>query len=116
MRESAQRIICNKRHSIPEQVCRTLLMAADRLDSQILSLTHEQLAIAIGCRREAVSISASKLQSAGIIRYDYGKITIVDRVALERGSCECYSVIRQRFGKFLLPRPSGTAMNLDLRN
>nr|WP_283773417.1 helix-turn-helix domain-containing protein [Altererythrobacter sp. KTW20L] len=106
MRESAQRIICNKQHSITEQVCRTLLMASDRLGNQTLDLTHDQLAIAIGCRREAVSISAGKLQSDGVIRYGYGKITITDRAALEYRSCECYPVIREVFAKFLAAEES----------
>lgn len=101
MRESAQRIVCSRYHSITQQVCRTLLMASDRLGRSTVSLTHEQLAFAIGCRREAVSVSAGKLQNAGAIRYGYGKITILDRVMLENFSCECYSEIRQAFAKFL---------------
>ena len=101
MRESAQRLTCSKHHSITEQLSRTLLMASDRLGSQEVGLTHEQLAVAIGCRREAVSISAGKLQSRGVIRYGYGKIAILDRAALEYASCECYRIIRDGFAKFL---------------
>lgn len=101
MQESAQRIVCNRYHSIVQQICRTLLMASDRLGSATISLTHEQLAFSIGCRREAVSIAAGKLQTSGIIRYAYGRITILDRAALENCSCECYTVIRQGFAEFL---------------
>lgn len=109
MQESAQRIVCKRYHSITEQVCRTLLMASDRLGTTAIRLTHEQLAFAIGCRREAVSIATGKLQNAGVIHYAYGRITILERAALENRSCECYSVIRRGFSDFL-KEPLGGAI------
>ena len=89
MREFAQRIVCSKYHSITEQMCPTLLLAADCLDSMTLCLTHEQIVIVIGCRRKAVSVSAGELPHAGIFRYQYGKIIIYDRVPLGNCSCAC---------------------------
>lgn len=101
MQEAAQRIVCSRHHAIQQQFCRTLLMASDRLKSEHVNLTHEQLAIAIGCRREAVSVAAGKIQTAGLIDYTYGRITILDRTGLEAGCCECYGVLRQAFSAFL---------------
>ena len=115
MREAAQRIICTKQHSITEQLSRTLLMASDRLGSLIVDLTHEQLAIAIGCRREAVSIAAGKLQGAGIIQYGYGRISITDRAALENRSCECYSVLHEGYAKFVHVEDAGLSPAPDSR-
>lgn len=100
MQEAAQSVICNRSHSVTQQYCRSLLLAADRLDSETVCLTHEQLAIAVGCRREAVSLVAGKLQAAGIIRYVYGRIVILDRAALEARSCECYGAVKQGFSMF----------------
>ncbi|WP_164843881.1 Crp/Fnr family transcriptional regulator [Croceicoccus ponticola] len=105
MQESAQRIACIRHHSILEQLCRTLLMASDRMQSEHVNLTQEQLAVAIGCRREAVSVAANKIQAAGLIDYGYGKITILNRPGLEARACECYAVLSQAFSEFL-PRQS----------
>lgn len=107
MQESAQRIVCYRHHSVLQQLCRTLLMAANRLRSEKVSLTHEQLALAIGCRREAISVAAGKIQAAGLIDYAYGRITIRDRAGLEACCCECYEVIRRAFSDFL---PSGSGL------
>jgi CRP-like cAMP-binding protein len=109
MQEAAQGVICNRFHSITEQYCRSLLLASDRLGSQAVPLTHEQLAVIIGCRREAVSLAARKLQSAGLISYTYGQIVILDRPGLEARSCECYGAIRQGFSMFFHDDQSVTA-------
>ena len=101
MQESAQRIVCSRHHSVQEQFCRALLLASDRLKSDNVSLTHEQLSLLIGCRRGAVSMAASKIQAAGLIDYAYGRITILNRSGLEDCCCECYGVIRQAFAGFL---------------
>jgi CRP-like cAMP-binding protein len=100
MREAAQNVVCTRFHSITQQVCCALLIAADRLGSQTIHLTHEQLAVAVGCRREAVSIVARKLQLAGLIDYAYGTIVIVDADAMKMRSCECYAAIKSAFSAF----------------
>ncbi len=113
MQEAAQSVICNRFHSITQQFCRSLLLAADRLGTETVSLTHEQLAVAIGCRREAVSLAAKKLQSAGLIRYVYGQIVILDRPALEAQSCECYETIKLGFSMFFHAGHSDTPDSTD---
>ncbi|MFX5498359.1 helix-turn-helix domain-containing protein, partial [Acinetobacter baumannii] len=79
-------------HSIEERCARWLLLTHDRMDSDTYQLTQESLATMLGVRRAGVSLVAQTLQSAGLIEYRHGKITITDRVNLERVSCECYSV------------------------
>lgn len=107
MLEASQNVICTRFHSIAQQCCRSMLAAADRLGSQTIHLTHEQLAVAIGCRREAVSLAARQLQLAGIIHYSYGKIVILDRKAMEARACECYSVVRKGFSIFFYAGSEG---------
>lgn len=97
MQEAAQSVVCNRFHSVNQQYSRSLLVAADRLGSRTVCLTHEQLAVAIGCRREAVSLAAGKLQQAGLIHYAYGKIEIMDMTALKARSCECYESVKSAF-------------------
>lgn len=104
MQESAQKVVCSRQHAVIQQLTRTLLMTCDRLRSDRLSLTHEQLALAIGCRREAVSVAAAKIQEAGLIHYAYGQISIVDRAGLEALCCECYEGIRQAFSDSRQPK------------
>ncbi len=97
MQEAAQSIICNRFHSIIQQYSRSLLLASDRVGSRVVHLTHEQIAASIGCRREAVSLAARKLQIIDAIDYKYGRIEIVNRTALEASACECYPVIAAAF-------------------
>lgn len=109
MHEAAQSIVCNRFHSITQQFCRSLLLAADRLGSPTVHLTHEQLAVAIGCRREAVSLVARKLQLAGLIDYAYGKIVILDIDAMKIQACECYAAVATAFSAFFNPQQPGSA-------
>jgi CRP-like cAMP-binding protein len=113
MQEASQNVICSRFHSISQQCCRSLLAAADRTGSQTVYLTHEQLAVAIGCRREAVSLAARQLQLAGIIHYNYGKIIILDRKEMETRACECYYTILKSFSPFLPPDETGTTNKDD---
>jgi CRP-like cAMP-binding protein len=113
MQEAAQYVVCTRFHSIAQQCCRSLLLAADRLDSRTIHLTHEQLAVAIGCRREAVSLAARQLQSVGMISYRYGKIRIVDRKAMEARACECYPALRRAFSLFFTPDQVGMTDQTD---
>lgn len=107
MQEAAQSVICNRFHSISQQYSRSLLLAADRLGNLTVPLTHEQLAVAVGCRRESVSLAARKLQVAGVIEYSYGKVVIRDSLALKHRACECYDAIKLGFSAFFRADTSG---------
>ena len=93
--QMAQTAACNRHHSIDQQLCRWLLLSMDRLPTNELSMTQELIANMLGVRREGVTEAAGKLQKAGIIRYQRGHITVVDRPALEKRCCECYEVVKR---------------------
>ena len=90
----AQTAVCNRRHSIDQQLCRWLLLSLDRLPDNRLTMTHEFIANMLGVRRESVTLAATKLRDLGLISYGRGLITVLDRPELERLSCECYELIR----------------------
>lgn len=93
--QMAQTAVCNRHHTIAQQLCRWLLLSLDRLRNNQLSMTQELIANMLGVRREGVTEAAGKLQRAGVIKYHRGKITILDRQKLETMSCECYSVVKR---------------------
>lgn len=97
----AQTIVCNRHHTITQQLCRWLLMFLDRQASNELPLTHEHIAELMGVRRESVSEAARELQIAGCIRGQRGRISVVDRSGLEARSCECYRIARQENDRLL---------------
>jgi CRP-like cAMP-binding protein len=99
--QMAQTAVCNRHHSVDQQLCRWLLLSLDRLTSNDLSMTQELIANMLGVRREGVTEAAGKLQSAGLIHYSRGRITVVDRPGLEARVCECYAVVRQEFRRLL---------------
>jgi CRP-like cAMP-binding protein len=90
----AQTSACNRHHAVEQQLCRWLLLNDDRGDNRELMATQERIARMLGVRREGVTVGAGKLQSAGLISYGRGRISILDRKGLEQRSCECYSVLR----------------------
>lgn len=92
--QMTQTAVCNRHHSIDQQLCRRLLLSLDRLSSNQIAMTHEMLAGMLGVRRESVTDAALKLQDAGIISYKRGLITVLDRQALEGRSCECYAIAK----------------------
>jgi CRP-like cAMP-binding protein len=98
MRQVAQTAACNASHTTEERLSRWLLMCHDRIDSPYLNLTQEFLAEMLGTRRSTVNVAAITLQSASLINYHRGQITIVDRPGLEAFSCECYEMLRSRNG------------------
>lgn len=104
--QMAQTAVCNRHHSIDQQLCRRLLLGHDRLPSNELEMTHELAANLLGVRREGISTAAHKLQAAGLIRYSRGHITILDRERLEQKTCECYAVAKREYQR-LLPRVAG---------
>ena len=93
----AQTAACNRHHSIDQQFCRFLLTNLDRLPSSELHMTQESIAHALGVRRESITEAAKKLQSAGLIRYSRGHITVTDREGLESGACECYAAVKREY-------------------
>ena len=99
--QMAQTAVCNRHHTIDQQLCRWLLLSLDRLPSNRLAMTQELIANMLGVRREGVTEAASKLQKLGVIEYSRGKITVIDRAHLERLSCECYAVVRKETERLL---------------
>jgi CRP-like cAMP-binding protein len=99
--QMSQTAVCNRHHSVDQQLCRWLLLSLDRLSSSELTMTQELIANMLGVRREGVTEAAGKLQDAGLISYRRGKITVLDRAALEARSCECYQVVKKEFDRLL---------------
>ena len=93
--QMAQTAVCNRHHSIDQQLCRWLLMSLDRLEGNDLVMTQELIANMLGVRREGVTEAAGKLQAAGVIRYSRGHITVLNRSLLEKRCCECYGVVKR---------------------
>ncbi|WP_338063118.1 Crp/Fnr family transcriptional regulator [Wenzhouxiangella limi] len=93
--QMAQTAVCNRHHTIDQQLCRWLLLSLDRLPSNRLTMTQELIANMLGVRRETVTEAARKLQDLGAIRYKRGRITVLDRPLVEKRSCECYAVVKQ---------------------
>lgn len=102
--QMAQTAVCNRLHSVDQQLCRWLLLSLDRLPSNQLSMTQELIANMLGVRREGVTEAAGKLQKLGVIRYHRGRITVLDRPRLEQLCCECYEVVRRETDRLLPPR------------
>jgi CRP-like cAMP-binding protein len=99
--QMSQTAVCNRLHSVEQQLCRWLLLSHDRLPSNELVMTQELIADMLGVRREAVSHQAARLQGAGLISYHRGHITILDRAGLEARVCECYSVVRREADRLM---------------
>jgi CRP-like cAMP-binding protein len=97
----AQTAVCNRHHSVEQQLCRWLLLSLDRLPSNELSMTQELIANMLGVRREGVTEAARKLQEKGLIRYSRGHITVLDRPGLEAQVCECYAVVKNEYDRLL---------------
>jgi len=102
--QMAQTAVCNRHHSVDQQLCRWLLLSLDRLTSNELTMTQELIANMLGVRREGVTEAAGKLQKLNVIHYNRGKITVLDRPKLEALCCECYSVVKKETDRLLLPR------------
>ena len=105
--QMSQTAVCNRHHSLDQQLCRWLLMSLDRLSGLNLLMTQELIANMLGVRREGVTDAAGKLQRAGLIRYSRGNIEVVDRAGLEDRVCECYKVVKDEYNR-LLPAPKAS--------
>ena len=99
--QMAQTAVCNRHHSLDQQLCRWLLLSLDRLNSNNLVMTQELIANMLGVRREGVTVAAGHLQDAGVIRYQRGHITVLDRTKLEQRTCECYAVVKKEYDRLL---------------
>jgi len=99
--QMAQTAVCNRHHSVDQQLCRWLLLSMDRLPSNELTMTQELIANMLGVRREGVTEAAGHLQAAGLIHYSRGKITVLDRPRLEKRVCECYAVVKREYDRLL---------------
>jgi len=105
--QTGQTAVCNRHHSVEQQLARWLLLSLDRLPSNELAMTQELIANMLGVRREGVTEAASKLQAAGMIRYCRGRITALDRPKLEKRVCECYAVVKKEYDRLLEHRIAG---------
>jgi len=99
--QMSQTAVCNRHHSVDQQLCRWLLLSLDRLSGNQLQMTQELIANMLGVRREGVTEAAGKLQKLGVIEYQRGKITVIDRIRLEALSCECYAVVKLETDRLL---------------
>jgi CRP-like cAMP-binding protein len=102
--QMAQTAVCNRHHSVEQQLCRWLLLSLDRLPSNELKMTQELIANMLGVRREGVTEAAGHLQTAGLIHYSRGHITVLDRPKLEQQVCECYGVVKREMDRLLPDR------------
>jgi len=108
--QMAQTAVCNRHHSIEQQLCRWLLVTLDRVPSGQLVMTQELVASMLGVRREGITEAAGRLQQAGVIRYRRGHIAVLDRTGLEGRSCECYGVVKAEINRLLTDFPRGDAV------
>jgi CRP-like cAMP-binding protein len=99
--QMGQTAVCNRHHSVCQQLCRWLLLSLDRLQGHELVMTQELIANTLGVRREGVTECARSLQRAGLIRYARGRILVLDRAGLEKRSCECYAVVKKEYDRLL---------------
>jgi CRP-like cAMP-binding protein len=106
----AQTAVCNRHHSLEQQLCRWLLLSLDRLPSSELTMTHELIANMLGVHRGGVTEAAGRLQAAELIQYTRGHINILDRAGLEARACECYSIVRGEYDRLLCQRDAALAL------
>jgi CRP-like cAMP-binding protein len=103
---TAQTVICNRHHTIDQQLCRWLLLSVDRSPSSVLAATHEHIANMLGVRRESVTEAAGNLQRLGLVHNSRGHVTVLDHAGLESRSCECYRVVKREYDRLLPATPS----------
>ena len=109
--QMTQTAVCNRHHSVDQQLCRWLLLSLDRLPGNELVMTQELIANMLGVRREGVTEAAGKLQDEGMIRYSRGHITVLDRAKLEARVCECYGVVKKEYDRLLPEVVSAKALH-----
>ncbi len=110
--QMAQTAVCNRQHTVEQQLCRWMLLSLDRLSTDLLNMTLELIANMLGVRREGVTEAAGELQRAGLIRYRRGHIEVFDRPELEKAVCECYAVVKRQFDRLLADIPPGDSFHV----
>lgn len=110
--QMSQTAVCNRHHTVEQQLCRWLMLTLDRLPSNEMTMTQELIASMLGVRREGITEAAGDLQRAGLISYRRGHITVIDRTGLESHSCECYNVVKKEFHRLL--SDAGAAKSLPI--
>jgi CRP-like cAMP-binding protein len=113
--QMTQTAVCNRHHSVEQQLCRALLLTLDRLTGSSITMTQELIANMLGVRREGVTEAAGNLQRAGLIRYSRGHIDVLNRPGLEKAVCECYGVVKVEFDRLLSDIPRGDPFQLLVR-
>jgi CRP-like cAMP-binding protein len=111
-----QTVACNAMHTTEERMCRWLLMMHDRAEGEFLAYTHEFLAHMLGANRKSITLAAQSMQNAGLISYRRGRLQVLDRAGLEKASCECYAIVKERFDAFLTPPSTAVQGNTEGRN
>ena len=111
-----QTVACNAMHTTEERMCRWLLMMHDRAEGEALAYTHEFLAHMLAANRKSITLAAQSMQEAGLISYRRGTLQVLDRAGLEKASCECYAVVKERFDAFLTPPSTAFQGNTKGRN
>jgi CRP-like cAMP-binding protein len=111
--QMAQTAVCNRHHSLDQQLCRWLLLSLDRMETNDLVMTQELIANMLGVRREGVTEAAGHLQKAGLIQYSRGHIKVLDRAKLEKRVCECYAVVKKEFDRLLPYKVSGVSPSVS---
>jgi len=111
--QMAQTAVCNRHHSLDQQLCRWLLLSLDRMETNDLVMTQELIANMLGVRREGVTEAAGHLQEAGLIQYSRGRIKVVNRAKLEKRVCECYAVVKKEFNRLLPYKVSGVPASVS---
>jgi CRP-like cAMP-binding protein len=105
--QMAQTALCNRHHRLDQQLCRWLLLSLDRLPGNELTMTQDLIANMLGLRYEGVTENALKLQGARLISYERGHITVLDRVGLEKRTCECYAIVKREYDRLLPVKIAG---------
>jgi CRP-like cAMP-binding protein len=111
-----QTVACNAMHTTEERMCRWLLMMHDRAEGESLAYTHEFLAHMLGANRKSITLAAQSMQEAGLISYRRGTLQVLDRAGLEKASCECYAIVKERFDAFLTPPSTAVQGNTKGRD
>ena len=111
-----QTVACNSMHTTEERMCRWLLMMHDRAGGEALPYTHEFLSHMLGANRKSVTLAAQSMQTAGLISYRRGTMQVLDRAGLEKASCECYAIVKERFDAFLTPPSTAVQRHSAGRN
>jgi CRP-like cAMP-binding protein len=110
--QMTQTAVCNRHHSIEQQLCRWLLLSLDRLPSDSVSMTQELIANMLGVRREGVTAAAGNIQKMGLIKYSRGRIDVINRAGIEKIVCECYAVVKHEFDRLLTDIPHGDPLHV----